>query len=54
MKKNSLIVIIGSLAASAALIIADYMGYQKGVDDVAKKSRAAMLDIVVKNNKEGK
>ena len=52
MKKSSLIAIVGSLVASAALIVADHMGYQKGVDDVSKKSTAIMLDVMVENIKK--
>lgn len=52
MKKSSLIAIVGSLVASAALIVSDHMGYQKGVDDVRKKHRAMVLDTIVKNIKK--
>lgn len=52
MKKSSLIAIVGSLAASAVLIVSDYMGYQKGIDDVRKKHRAIVLNAMLENIKK--
>ena len=54
MKKRNSLAIIGSLATATMIGLADYLGYWKGVDDVAKVTRAVMLRIVTEQTKSKK